>query len=298
MRHDALRRAIGAGLVIAAAALLFGNNIVGSTGATFNASATNTGSGFSGGWVDRPAGATATASGYDVNLGWTPGTNAVTGQSIKGTYNGTSSNCSGAAYTDFSFNLGAAVSSTTDANRGVSHNGDWVCYEVVSTSATVWTQALPLSALQVGLAATNVSISNGGTSGAVDQGDTITITFNQAINLASGSAKVCVFANPDNTILVGDQRGGASCGSVTGDGYNIGTLTTSASLGSARFTNSSYTVSGNTITMTIGSGGSASASGASWTFTPAATIQSNAPADNAPACTSGSTCRPTTGSNF
>jgi hypothetical protein len=187
MRHDALRRAIGAGVVIAAAALLFGNNIVGSTGATFNASTTNTGSAFAGGWVGKASSATATASGYDVNLGWTPGTDGpVTGQTIKGTYNGTSSNCSGAAYTDFSINLGAAVNSATDTNRGVSHNGDWVCYEIVSNSATVWTQALPLSALQVGLAATNLSISNGGgTSNTIEGGDTITITFNQQTTLTN-----------------------------------------------------------------------------------------------------------------
>jgi hypothetical protein len=223
----------------------------------------------------------------------------VTGQTIAGTDNGSSSNCSGAAYTDFSFTLGAAANTTTDANRGVSRNGDWVCYEIVSTSATVWTQALTLAALQVGLAANSLSISNGGTSGTIDGGDTITVTFNQSVNLSnSSSVKICVFGSPDNTILIGDQRGGASCGSVTSDGYNIGKLTTSTTLASARFTGSNLTVSGNTITITLGSGGSSSASGASWTFTPASSIQSNAPADNAPACTSGSTCQPTTGSNF
>jgi hypothetical protein len=305
MRHDVLRRAIGAAFVIAAAALLFGNEIVGSTGATFNASTTNTGSAFAGGWVGKPSSGTATASGYDVNLGWTPGSDGpVTGQTIKGTYNGTSSSCSGAAYTDFSFTLGAAVNSTTDANRGVSHNGDWACFEIVSTSATVWTQALTLSAFQLGLAATNVSISNGGgTSNTIEGGDTIAITFNQMTTLSNTSVKVCAFGAPDNEILIGDQKTGNNCGN-TGDGYSIGILTTSSTVGGSgtRFTNSGVSVSSSSpwqVAITLGNGGTASvASGATWKFTPAATITTNAPADNAPACTSGSTCQPTTSSSF
>lgn len=304
MRHDALRRAIGAGLVIAAAALLFGNHIVGSTGATFNASATNTGSAFAGGWIGKPSSATAVASGYDVKLNWTPGTDGpVTGQTIRGTYNGTSSNCSGAAYSDFSFTLGASVASTTDANRGVSHNGDWACYEIVSTSATVWTQALALSALQLGLAATNVSVSNNGTANAIEAGDTITITFNQQTTVAASSVKVCVFGSPDNTILIGDQKNGSNCG-TTADGASIGTLSYSSLIGnSSRFTSSSVSVSSSSpwrVTITLGSGtATGTLSGGTWTFTPASTISTNAPADNAPACTSpAATCQPTTSSSF
>lgn len=300
MRHDALRRAIGAGMVIAAAALLFGNHIVGLTGATFNASATNAGSAFAGGWIGKPTSPTATASGYDVKLTWTPGTaGPVTGQTIKGTDNGTSSNCSGAAYTDFSYTVTAAAASSTDSNRATTApvgNGDWVCYEVVSTSATVWTQATPLSALQVGLAATGVAISNGGTSGSIDQNDTITVTFNQAVAASSvpTTVKVCVFPN---TIVIGDPSSGSKCNSAS-DVPSIGTLTTTTALANSRFTGSTASVSGSTVTIKLSTGGAVSASGASWTFTPATTILSSATVDQASACTSGSNCQPTTSSNF
>jgi hypothetical protein len=310
MRHDALRRAIGAGVVIAAAATLFGNRMVGLTGASFNASATNTGSAFAGGWVGQASAATATASGYDVGLSWTPGTaGPVTGQTIRGTDNGTSSNCSGAAYSDFSFTLGAAVGSTTDANRAVTSpvsNGDWVCYQIVSTSATAWTQSYNLSALQVGLAATSVSIANaGGTANTVEPGDTIAITFNQRTNLTASSVKVCVFGTPDNTILIGDLKSGSNCGTASGDGYSIGKLTTSSTVGSAgaRFTSSSVAVTTSSpwkVTITLGSGGTDSvASGATWQFTPSSSVKSYATTDQAQACTSGaSTCTPTTSSSF
>ena len=46
----------------------------------------------------------------------------------------------------------------TDASRGTSANdGNWFCYQLVSTSATSWTAPLPFAAMQLGLVTTAVA---------------------------------------------------------------------------------------------------------------------------------------------
>lgn len=305
MRDDALRRAIGAAVVITAAALLIGNGIIGSTGAVFNAETKNNASAFAGGWVGAPTAATATTSGYDGILNWTPGTQSVTGQTINVADNGTSSNCTGAAYGSPA-TVSATTNARTDANRAASANGDWFCYQIVSTSATVWTSVLNLPAVQLGLAATNVAIANGGTANSIDGGDTITITFNQQTTIANSSTlKVCAFGGGSNTILLGDGKTGNNCGSAATDGYTIGQLTTTSTISgsSTRYTNSSVSVSTSapwTVTITLSNNGSTTvASGANWTFTPSASVATNVATDRAPACTSpAATCQPTTSTSF
>jgi hypothetical protein len=307
MRQGALRRAVGAGVVIAGAAIILGNGVVGSTSASFVGETKNAGSAFAGGWIGAPSAGSATASGYDMKLAWTPGTaGPVTGQQLKGVDNGTSSNCTGAAYASLTTLASAGTASYTDANRGnAANNGDWYCYELVSTSATVWTSLFDLPAAQLGLAATGVSIANGagGTANTIEGGDTITLTFNQRTTIPNGSVKVCVF-NTNKTILIDDQKSGNNCGSVTGDGYNIGALTTTSTItGASRFTNSSVSVSTTapwTVTITLGSGGSSTVTaGATWSFTPAAGVLSFATTDQAAACTTtATTCQPTSATSF
>jgi hypothetical protein len=306
MRPNALRRAIGAAAVIAASALILGNHIVGVTSASFSGETRNAGSGFAGGWVGAPAAGTAVARGYDVALAWTPGTHGpVTGQKLNGLDNGTSSNCTGAVYGLLASLASATTASYTDSSRGtLANDGDWYCYEIMSTSGTAWTAPFDLAAVQLGLVATGVSIANtsGGTVNTLEGGDTITITFNQRTTIGTTSVKVCTWAN---TIAIGDGHNGNSCGgSATADGYTIGLLTTTSTItGTPRFSGSTVAVSTTspyTVVVTLGSGGTGTVpSGTSWKFSPAAAVKSNLATHQATACTTtATTCQPTTSTGF
>lgn len=302
MRHDALRRAVGAGAVLATAALLLGNGVVGSTSALFLGETTNTGSGFSGGWVDPPSAAAATAVGYDMSLAWTVGTHGpVTGQQLYGIDNGTSSNCTGAAYVLIATMASASTATYTDASRAtLGTDGNWFCYQLVSTSATVWTAPVSLAAVQIGLVTTAVQLINVSTAGAIRQTDQIKLTFNQRTNLGTGSVRVCVFAT-QKTILIGDT---VNCVAST-DTYTVGKLTTAATIsGTATFGTSTValtTVAPYTMTITLAGSVANRTVGASptWTFTPSASILSFATTHQATMCSAAtSTCQPTTTTNF
>jgi hypothetical protein len=277
--------------------------MIGSTSALFNGETKNAGSGFAGGWVDPPTAASANALGYDMSLAWTVGTHGpVTGQKLYGVDNGTSSNCTGAAYALIATLASAGTASYTDSNRAtLATDGDWFCYQLVSTSATSWTAPLSLPATQIGLVTSAVAITN--SNGTIAAGDTVTLTFNQRTNLAAGNLKVCVFT-ATKTILLGDLKNGVNCGTAAADGYSVAQITTAATISAdTRFSTSTAVVSAVapwTMTITLGAGTSVT-TGASptWTLTPAATILSNAVTNQATMCTTAtSTCQPTTTTNF
>ena len=303
MSRRALRWAGGAVVVLASAALLLSTGPIGGTLALFNGETENAGSTFAGGWVGGPASPTATASGYDVALAWTPGTHGpVTGQQLQGVDNGTSSNCTGAAYSLLATMASATTASYTDSNRGNGTNdGDWFCYAIVSTSATVWTAQTAVPALQLGLAATALSTANGGTAGRIDNNDTITLTFNQRTNVGTANILVCVWSS--GSIVLGDTTG--SCGAA-GDAYSLGRITLSGATISANAAanGSQVAVSSSapwTVTVTVaGMSGITNLSGSpTWTFTPSASVLSNATTDQATACTAArTTCQPTATTGF
>lgn len=301
MRRSALRRATTSWVVLSICALLLGSGIVGTTFATFNAETSNPNSTFAGGWLGASSAGSVTAVGNDVQLSWTaPTSGGQDGQSLYGVDNGTSSNCTGASYASLAAIASASTSSYTDANRATgTNNGHWFCYQMVSTltGATNWKTAYSFTGLQIGLAATGLSITNGGSSGAVDSGDQIAITFNQATNLTSLSGVLtCTFT--DGTIIVGDT---GACTSSS-DSYTFGKLTASNNtLGSAAiFASASISVSGAVATVTLAGAGSAAVTGTpTWTFTPSSSILSSAVVDQATACTAAATtCRPTVASSF
>ena len=304
MGRNALRRAAGACVVLVTAALLLGNGVVGSTFALFNGETTNASSAFAGGWVDAPTAATATPSGYDMNLAWTAGTHGpVTGQNVNGVDNGTSSNCTGAAYALISAQTAAATSYSDASRANAGNNGDWFCYQLVSTSATVWTSPLALAAAQIGLVTSGVSIANaGGTAGTMQTGDTITLTFNQRTTIPAGTIKVCAFT-ATKTILLDDQKNGNTCGTAAADGYGIAQLTTAATISADTKFTATVTVTTTapyTATITLGAGTSVTI-GASptWSATPAGTILSFITTHQATMCTAATTnCKPTTTSTF
>jgi hypothetical protein len=307
VRNNALRRAVTACIALAVLSLVLSNGVIGNTFALFNAETQNANSTFAGGWVGAPSAATATASGYDVALGWTIGTHGpVTGQQLWGVDNTTNSDCTGAAVTQLTVSPAwtALTAAYTDPSRGTAvNNGDWFCYQLVSTSATNWTAPLSLPALQLGLVTTAVQITNVGTANRIEKNDTIKLTFNQRTNVGTGNIKVCVYTT--GVILLGDTAGGAGCGVAT-DTYTVGKLVvTGATIPSAlSFTASTVartTVPPWTMTTTLaGTNSTANMTGtASWKLTGSSSILSNATTHQATMCSAvATTCQPTTATNF
>jgi hypothetical protein len=306
VRHSALRRAVGAGVVLSAAALLLGNNVIGTTFALFNGETSNANSAFPGGWIGAPSAATATASGYDVALAWTPGTHGpVTGQQLFGVDNTTNSNCTGAAYSVLATLATASTAAYTDASRGtVANNGNWFCYQLVSTSATTWTSSYALPAVQLGLVTTAVQITNTGTANRIQKNDTIKLTFNQRTNLGTGNIKVCVYTT--GVILLGDTSSGGGCAASPPATYTVGKLTLSgATIPSAlNFTSSTVALSSSapwTMTITLaGTNATANMTGTpTWKLTGSPSILSFATTHQATMCSAATTtCQPTTPTNF
>jgi hypothetical protein len=308
LRNNALRRAVGAGVVLTAACLLLGNGMIGSTFALFNGQTQNANSAFAGGWVGAPSAATATAVGYDMSLAWTPGTHGpVTGQELYGVDNGANSNCTGAAYSvsPLATMATAATATYTDASRGTAaNNGNWYCYKLLSTSATSWTAPFALAGTQLGLVTTAVQIANATGANRIERNDVITLNFNQRTNLAAGTIKVCAYTS--GTVLVGDSAGGAGC-NVDTDTYSVAKLkVTGATIPSViAFRTSTLAVSSTapwTATITLsGTASTVTMSGTptSWKLTGSPGILSNATTHQATMCSAGTTnCQPTTATNF
>jgi hypothetical protein len=297
--RKALRQAVLAIVILAALVLALSSGTVGSTFALFNGETQNAGTSFAGGWIDPPAALTATAAGYDVALAWTPGTHGpVTGQKLYGVDNTTSSSCTSVTYAPIGTLAAATTAAYTDSSRGTAaNNGNWFCYQLVSTSATVWT-APTNQAVQLGLVATGIAIANVGTNNSINANDTITITFNQQTNLpASGTTKVCVLTA--GKIIIGATSGGSSCAS--GDGYSGGVIT-GVTIGSNRvYQSSTFTTTATApwrLTITLVGTGTSTYSGTA-TLTPASGILSAATTHQATLCTAAAaTCRPATTTHF
>lgn len=296
-------------LAVAAAAVALGGGETRGAFAVFNAETENAGSTFAGGWVGAPGSPAATASGNNVSLTWTPGTNGpVTGQQLYGVDNGTNSSCTGAAYSLLATLASAATSTYTD-NRGTPANGgNWFCYKLVSTSATVWTGETALAALQLGLAATALSSANAGSrctpspvpaTGKIDCNDRISITFNQKPLLPSSPIAVCVWAS--GSIVIGDSS--VTPCVLSSAAYSVGVLNGATIGANAAYRSSTFTLSTSPpwiMTITLGGRNASppSVSG-SFTLTPASTVKSAATVNQATICTTAaSTCRPSAASGF
>jgi hypothetical protein len=283
--RPALRRATTTQVVIALAALLVaGVAIAARVGFTAETQATAT---FAGGWVGPPTGlATPTPSGYDAALSWTPGTHGpVTGQQVWAVDNGTSSTCPSSGFTLAATVPSASTSAYTVSNNS-SVNGHWLCYQLVSTSATSWTASANFSAVQLGLVAKTVVITNSGNANKVTNGDKITITFNQNVLASSVPTTTAVCTGVVATqIYVGDT----SC-TNTSDPITIGVISGISVSGGKQKLNSTASVSGAVVTITVGQNGQ-NTSGAATSFVPASTILSAATTDQATACVAAN-CQP------
>lgn len=199
--------------------------------------------------LGAPTGLTGAASGHNVNLSWTAGTNG-SGYAIAAAANGTSSNCTAASFAALTTTAGTSV---TDTGR-FTPQGTFECYRVTTTFGT-WSSQTgnPTVAVRIGVVAQSVVITNGGTAGRLDAGDTIAITFNQAITTASGPVagnNVC--SNTGGTIMLGVTGTGGTCSTATAT--TVGTLTSLTINRAARYDTTFAWSAGNTVlTLTIGS---------------------------------------------
>lgn len=283
--RPALRRATTTHVIIAVAALaVAGIAVAARVGFTAE---TQAGATFAGGWIGPATSLAApTPSGYDAGLSWSPGTHGpVTGQQVWALDNGTSSTCPSTGYTLAATMALASTNSYTVANNS-SVNGHWLCYQLLSTSASSWTASANFAAAQLGLVANTVVITNSGTSAKLTSGDKITITFNQNVLASSVPTSTAVCTGVVATqIYVGDT----TC-TNTSDPITIGVLNGISVSGGKQKLTATASVSGAVVTVTIGQNGQ-NTSAAPTSFVPASTILSAATTDQATACVA-TNCQP------
>jgi hypothetical protein len=223
-----------------------------------------------------PTGLTGTPAGRNVSLAWSAATPA-TGYDIQGAAPASgSSSCGGLTFTAVSgANPTTTTTSYTDTNRAapsgttptppaIAH-GRWYCYRAL-TRYNVWASPTTSAAVavRVGVVATGITITNAantagcgssGVSGALDCGDQVVITFNQAINTATGPAAsntVCGQSN-GTTLLLASTTTSGGCNTGT-EQVNVGRLTTPQLTNSGRYAASYAWSAGNTVlTITLGS---------------------------------------------
>jgi hypothetical protein len=248
-------------------ALAFGSAV--GVRAIFTMQSANASSTFATTALYAPSGLTATASGHGVNLGWIAGTNG-DGYAVQGVANGASSNCTGVTYSA----VGTAAA-LTFADARFTPQGIWFCYQVL-TSYGSWTSvnSNPTAAVRLGFFAASVALANGGTASRLDTGDTITVTFNQAVTTATGpSGTNTVCATNTGVIRLGATTTTGACTAT--EAVNLGGLAGGTTSANGRW-NATWTWSaGNTVlTVVLGtrvSGAGNVASGGTWTFTPTTT---------------------------
>jgi hypothetical protein len=292
MIRSALRRAATSTRLLVVGCLLFTVGVVGGTYASFNAEVDTQTATFAGGYVAAPTNPTLSASGYDGILAWTTGTTGVLNQAIYVQDRNGNDSCNNSYATTVSTTEPSTESTYTDTGRAsdTSLNGDYFCYEIDSTY-NGWDNPTTVGPLQLGLVPVSVSVSNGGTSGDIDDGDTITVTFNQNLTLlVSGSIQVQACSN-NGQVRIGDSN----CSGFEDFGILQG-LTIGAT---AKFNNSTIDVSGNTVVVTLNSGGHSTSVSGSATFK----AQNGEDAvetavGGAVACYSGANCQPDVTGSF
>jgi hypothetical protein len=196
-----------------------------------------------------PASLTATPSGHDVALSWPAGSNG-SGYQLLAAANGTSNNCTSASLAALTTTAGLTA---TDTGR-YTPPGSYECYQVETTYNTWWsTTANPTAAAQLGFVASAVAVTNGGTTGKLDQGDTITITYNQPVTTVTGPLpidKVCTNSGSANMIMIGDAISSCSTGTPVSVGTISGGTANRQSAYNAIWT---WSAANTILTITIGS---------------------------------------------
>jgi hypothetical protein len=299
---------------------------VGVSYATFSKTTSNASNVVTATSLTAPTGLTASPAGRDVSLSWTAASPA-NGYDVQGGAASSGSSCTGTTFAQVGSSPTTTGTTYTDTNRaGPSGSaptapavaqGTYYCYRAL-TRYNLWTSsATSAVAVQVGVVATSLSIvKNGnttgcgtsGASGQLDCGDQIIITFNQAMDPATGPASgdtVCGSSGGTTILLASTTTsGGCSTGTET---VEVGTLTTPTLTNQTRYP-ATYTWSaGNTVlTITLGtrqSGPKNIVVGAgTFTYNPVTTASllksSSGAVHVCDSTTGGGVCKPSTTSGF
>lgn len=262
-----------------------------------------------------PTNLTAAASGNDVALAWTAGTNG-DGYAVAAVSNGSSSDCSSASFGA----LGSAASTGYSDSGRNSPAGTYWCYRVTTTYGSSWTSVEnnPVVAARIGFVAQSVTMTNAadtsgcsgsgagasGTAGTLDCGDRLVLGFNQPVDPASGpQAGDTVCTDVLGVVRVASTTASGLC--TAAETLHAGTLTGGTLGQDARFAAAyAWSDSNRTLTVTVGDKVSGllfpTVSLASWTFTPAALASSTGAVAVCTSNAGGALCLPATagGSSF
>lgn len=212
-----------------------------------------------------PGELTTLPAGHAVDLTWTAGRNG-NGYTVLSAPapDPLVNDCTGASYSSVT-----TVTGTSYTDPASTPAGTWRCY-TVRTSYQSWTsvQGNPVAGARMGFVASMASFSNTGNS-RLDDNDTITITFNQSVDAATGPQagnSIC-WAN-DRIVLGSTQTGNCSATEVP----RLGWLTGGSIDKNMRLAASwSWSGDGRTLTITVGarsSGNGNYSHNGTWTFTP------------------------------
>ena len=260
MRHRTAATLIAAALATVA--------IVGSvrgTFAAFTAGTRNGGNAFALTSLYAPGALTATPAGHAVNVAWTPGQNG-TGYTVLSAPapNPLVNDCTGASYSPLTTLPGTSYTHAVSTPQGT-----WRCY-TVQTSYHSWTsvESNPVAGARLGFVASMASFSNAGNA-RFDEGDIITITFNQAVDPATGPQTGNTICWQGSRITLG-STGTGNCSAT--EVPRLGFLTGGTIERNYRFAATwSWSSDNRTLTITVGArlsgSGGYSQSGA-WTFAP------------------------------
>lgn len=257
-------------LLVAGGVLAYGQTS--GTFALFTADTQNPSAVFQGGWVAGPTGFnTPVASGNGEYFTWTVGNHGVAAQEVYFADQGSTSNCTGASYSNSLYSggtaLGAGVASIDGAGSGTSSNvpaanqGDYICYRIRSTNNAWYADSNVGTAVQVGLVPTSFASNAGGT---IDKHTTFTINFNHPISYTgAGTITITTSAStltlPGIATVSGTFTSSISCSTAVTPGasslvlaVNCGGNTNTTASGTGQ-----YTATGSNVTSTIGPAGHA-----------------------------------------
>ncbi|HEX2195807.1 MAG TPA: hypothetical protein VHJ76_02680 [Actinomycetota bacterium] len=236
------------------------------TWAAFTGTVRNGGNTFALTALYAPGNLTATPAGNAVALAWTAGQNG-NGYTILSAPapNPLVNDCAAASYSTV-----ATVTGTSHTHAASTPPGTWRCYTVL-TSYHSWTsvQNNPVAGARMGFVASMASFGNTGNP-RIDDGDTITITFNQPVDVATGpQAGNSICWQNDRIVLGSTQTGNCSAADTS---PRLGFLTGGTIERNFRLAATWDWSNGNrTLTITVGTrmagSGNYSHNGA-WTFVP------------------------------
>lgn len=237
------------------------------TFAEFTGTTTNGGNTFALTSLYAPGNLTATPAGQAVDVAWTAGQNG-TGYTVLSAPapDPLVNDCTGASYSSVTTVTGTSYS------HGVSTPpGTWRCY-TVRTSYQSWTSVEnnPVAGARMGFVASVASFTNGGNGSRLDEGDTITITFNQPVDTATGPQSGNSICWQSNRVVLGSTQSG-NC-TATDTSPRLGFLSGGTIERNYRHAATWAWSNGNrTLTITVGtrlSGSGSYTTQGTWTFTP------------------------------